>query len=400
MMQTGSIKKRSFQITDRYKFFLLLFGLALVIFAPASYSHTYIRTAYDLTDFNQHMLWAISLDQNGAGSIPSYILAHSGWQILLVSLTRLFGISFNLAGFLSSIFFSGITVLILSWWYFPTFINAVQPLWKSALIILGSSIAAPVGLLWFFDHLLYLGYIGINTYHNPTMILLKPFALLQFIYAYHCFYDDHLLNKWYVAAGSLISILATFVKPSLAICILPSLGIIVVFRLIQSKYVNLIGLVFGIGLPTFLVLIWQFLLSYYENETGGIGYLPFAVINAYSGYLGLKFFLSILFPFSVLIAFFKRVIGDTRMVFGWLTFFIGTFFTYFFAENGPRFLDGNFSWSGEITLMLLFAASTLFFLEISPKTRILKWSLSLVWFLHILFGCIYYLLSLFNYSYF
>jgi hypothetical protein len=389
----------TFHISDRYKFFLLLFTLALLISAPIGYSHTYIRTTNALTDFNQHMLWAISLDQNGSGSIPPYILAHSGWQILLIFLTRLFGISFNFAGFLSVLFLSGITVLILSWWYSPVLFKADQPLWKSAAATLGVSIAAPVSMLWGLDHLMYLGYIGITTYHNPTMILLKPFAFLQFIYAYHCFYNDHSLKKWQVVAGSLISILATFIKPSFAICILPSLGIIVVIRLIQKKYVNLSKLFFGIGLPTLLVLIWQFLLSYYENETGAIKYLPIAVMSAYSGYLGLKFFLSILFPLAVLIAFFKQAITDIRIVLVWSIFFFGTIFTYFLAESGPRFVDGNFGWSGEIALVLLFAVSTLFFLEISPKTRILKWGLTLTWLLHIMFGIFYYLLCVFNYSY-
>jgi hypothetical protein len=400
LMQTGNAKKIAINIPGRHKYYLLLFVLTLAIFVPMGYSHTFIKTTDYLTDFHQHMLWAISLDQNGTGSIPAYILAHSGWQILLVFLTRLLGISFNVAGFLAVIFLSELTVFILLWWYFPALSNADRALWKGAVAILGVSIAAPVSALWFLDHLMYLGYIGITSYHNPTMILLKPFAILQFIYAYCCFYENNPLKGWQVAAGGFISILATFIKPSLAICILPALGVIVVLRLIQKKYVNLVGLLFGIGLPTLFILGWQFLLSYYENETGGIRFLPFSVMSAYSGYLVVKFLLSILFPFAVVAIFFREAIRDIRMGLGWTIFAFGMIFTYCFAESGPRFLDGNFAWSGEIAMLLLFAISTLFCLENSLKTRLQKQTLSLIWILHVFCGVVYYLFCLFNYPYY
>jgi hypothetical protein len=400
LMQIGNAKKIIFNLSGQYKYYLLLFVLTLVIFSPMGYSHAYLKTTDYLTDFHQHMLWAISLDQNGVGSIPAYVLAHSGWQILLIFLTRLLGISFNLAGFLAVLFLSEMTVLILSCWYFPVFSNMDRPLWRGVVTILGVSIAAPISAFWFFDHLMYLGYIGITSYHNPTMILLKPFAILQFIYAYHCFYENYSFKGWQVAAGGFISILATFIKPSLAICILPAVGIIVILRLIQKKYVNLVGLAFGIGLPTLLVLVWQFLLSYYENETGGIRFLPFSVMSAYSGYLVIKFFLSILFPLAVLVTFFKEAIRDIRMVLGWTIFAFGMIFTYCFAESGPRLLDGNFAWSGEIAMMLLFVISTLFCIEGSPKIQLQKRTLSLIWSLHIFFGVVYYLFCLFNYPYY
>lgn len=399
-METGREGKMAFRASEHRNFFILMFVLALLSFAPIAYSHTFIKTTDDVTDFNQHMLWAISLDQNGADSIPPYVLAHSGWQLLLVFLATMLGISFNLAGFLAVVLLSGSTVLILSRWYFPAILKAGQPLWVGAAMILGVAVAAPVGLLWFLDHLMYLGYIGITTYHNPTMIFLRPFAFLQFIYAYHCFYVERSLTRWQIVAGAFVSILAAFIKPSLAICILPALAAVIFLRWIQRKYVNLAALGFGVLLPTVFVLIWQFLLSYYENETGAVEFLPFAVMSAYSGYLGWKFLLSALFPIAVLVVFFKQAIGDVRMVLGWSIFVFGMVFTYLFAESGPRFVDGNFAWSGEIALTLLFAISTLFCLEISPKAPIVRWTLSLIWSLHILFGIAYYLFCLLGNSYY
>ncbi len=367
----------------------LLIGLAVLLFAPTSYSHAYIRSADALSDFYQHMKWAISLLRYGTGSIPAFVLAHSGWEWLLISLHYLFGVSFHFAGFIGALFFSTLTVFILFLWYWPVLLKTNQPVWKSAVIILGVSIAAPVSLLWPVDKLLYLGYIGINTYHSPTMLFLKPFAVLQFIYAYHCFVDAYPLKRWQIIAAAIISLLSTFVKPSLAICMLPALGIAAAYQLLQKRYVNVPALIFGIGLPTSLVLAWQFFVTYQAKEAGSIQFVPFGVMRAFSDYLGLKYLLSILLPLAVLLLYFKQALKDTRMILGWLIFLFGLMFTYFFAESS-RFMEGNFSWSGEIALLLLFMVSTLFYLEVFPKSNFQKWTLSGLWSSHVLFGIVYY----------
>jgi hypothetical protein len=181
--------------------------------------------------------------------------------------------------------------------------------------------------------------------------------------------------------------------------LLPALGIILVYRLARKQYVNLTALLFGIGLPAGLMLAWQFLITYYGDEGSSIRFLPFAVMEASSGYLAPKLFLSILFPLSVLISYFKQVLKDTRMALAWLVFAFGILYTYLFAETGQRFLDGNFGWSGEIALVLLFAVSTLFWLENSTKRESYQWWLYAAWSLHVLFGLIYYSFCVLNYSY-
>jgi hypothetical protein len=238
------------------------------------------------------------------------------------------------------------------------------------------------------------------TYHSPTMLLVKPFAVLQLIYAVRCLGSTSLLTKAQIAAGVLVSLLATFIKPSLSICILPALAILVAMRWAQKKFVDWAGLLLGIAIPTALILAWQFLVTYYSNETNAVKLLPFEVMKGYSNFLVLKFFLSVLFPLALSVVFFREVVRDVRMVLAWLVFIFGVIFTYLFAEIGPRMMEGNFTWSGEISLLLLFVVATLFFIENRTGTKGSRLILSAFWILHIIFGIVYYSISALHQPYF
>lgn len=379
-------------IFKKWSSYGILFGLVLLIFSPIYYLNSYNKTG---TDFPGHAFFTRLLMENGIESLPAYIIAHSAWQYLLVFVNWMTGFTFEKISFLMVVLSAEITSLVLFLWFWPVFINQRIPLWRSLAIILGVSLATPVSVLWLLDGHMYLGYIGIATYHNPTIILLKPFALLQMIAAYKCFDNSTPLKNRQIIGAAVISLIGTYVKPSLAICILPALGIFAVYRLTQKKYVNLVGLFFGIAMPSVLLLIWQFLLSYYANDTGSVMFSPLGVMSIYSNYLFLKLVLSILFPLLVLIIHYEQVKLDDRLVIAWLVFGFGALYTYFFAEGGPRMTDGNFGWSGEIALVLLFTVSTMFYLEIQKKQFLTDFLIQASWILHVVFGIAYYFVCMF-----
>lgn len=383
-------------ISKKWSSYIVLFILIFIIFSPVYYLNSYIKSS---TDFPLHALYALDLKEKGIESLPAFTRAHSAWQYLLVFVNRISGFSFQKIGFLIAVFSMELTFLVLFLWFWPVFVNNNIAAWKRLVILLGICIAAPISVLWPIDHHMYLGYIGMTTYHSPTIILLKPFAFLQFILAYRCFDEFAPLKKRQVFAAGVVSLIAVYVKPSLAICLLPALGIFAVHRMAQKKYVNLSGLFFGFALPSVLLLTWQFLVTYFDNEEGGIMFLPFGVMSAYSDNLILKLILSALFPLLVLIVYYQRVKMDDRMILGWLLFGFGLFFTYFFAESGSRSMDGNFGWSGEISLVLLFVVSTLFYLELPEKRRWINFLVQAGWVLHVVFGVAYYFYCIYNNTY-
>ncbi|HMB21889.1 MAG TPA: hypothetical protein VKP08_03605 [Anaerolineales bacterium] len=383
-------------IPARIKTALLLFVLAMLVFAPITYYHSYNKVA---SDFDHHIEFALALAKDGPQGIPTWVLAHSAWQVILVVVRRVLHSSFELASFWAALFSVGLTISILFFWYQSALSKLNWQDWKICLLVLGVYLAAPVSLLWHLDHRMYWGYIGMASYHNPTMILLKPFAIVQFVFACQCFRETASIKNWHIVLVALLSLFGTFVKPSLAICLLPALTIFSIYRIAKHEHLNYKGLIFGLGLPMVAVLAWQFALTYRAEDAGAVAFLPFVVMGEFSQYLEWKFLLSILFPLALLVLYFKAIIQDVRMIVAWLAFLGGLVFTYLFAESGPRLLHGNFGWSGEITLLLLFAVSTLFFGEISAKPTRSTRFLAVVWSLHVAWGILYYLYNIFYKTY-
>ena len=153
----------------------------------------------------------------------------------------------------------------------------------------------------FWDKLFYLGYIGLATYHNPTIHLLQPVALLSFLLAVRVL--TSFCSSWKVVLSStLLIIFSALIKPNYLLCILPALGLMVVIRLLWNKPVDWRLLIAGFLAPGTLILLVQLFLTYYlpGNDASSIIFDPLAVMRGYSGYLLPKFFLSILFPLAVL----------------------------------------------------------------------------------------------------
>lgn len=365
---------------------IVLIVLAVIIFSPMAYIQSYVLTKA-MADFSLHILFAEQI-KNGIAT-PSFVMAHAGWEILLLIFNILFGIPFQLANLIILLLCEALTVFILLRWFWPSPDVKIPPLWKTGVVILGISVAAPISILWFLDQKFYLGYIGIVSYHNPTIILLRPLALLQFIYALRCF-DPRPISRFTILGMAIISILAAFAKPSFAICLIPAMVILTLYRILQKKRVDVIAFLIGFILPTMFMLAVQFLITYQENISDGILFAPFIVMSSYSDFLLPKFLLSILFPLLVTITYRRQAWHDIRMRLAWLIFIFGGLYTYFLAEGGIRFFDGNFTWSGEIGSFLLFAASSLFFLDVAESSGKSRLFLGFIWLCHIALGIIYY----------
>jgi hypothetical protein len=195
------------------------------------------------------------------------------------------------------------------------------------------------------------------TYHNPTIHLLKPVALVSFLCAVRVF--THLRNSWKVVLSSaFLVILSALIKPNYLMCILPSMGLMVVIYLVWRKPIDWRLLIAGFFVPGILTLLVQLLITYYlpGNDNSSILFSPLGVMRGYSHYLLPKLILSMLFPLSVLIFNFKQVGRDSTLLLAWLGFLVSLVPTYFLAE-GERFGHGNFLWGSQVMLLILFVAS-------------------------------------------
>ena len=228
-------------------------------------------------------------------------------------------------------------------------------------ISFGIIIAGPIFLLVGIDNKFYFGYMGFALYHNPTILLLRPFALLLWLLIIKYSFSPINSGKA-IFLGILVVILSTLAKPSYIICVLPAMGLVVFWRKIRGKPTNWKFIFFGIFLPGIIVLLWQYKLAFMGSRDSNVILAPFKVISWMSHKVALKFLLSIIFPLIVSLVYFKKVFEDKAMMIGWIIFGIGSFYGYFLAEGGISIYAANFLWSTHITLFILFFQSIIFFL--------------------------------------
>lgn len=392
--------------TDR-RHFWIEFGMVvilLVLFAPMFYSQIFLK---ENNDFGLHILYASQmLDE--PEKVPAFNIAHAGWQMQVVGVRGITNSSWKTSAFLVTL----ASAVLAGWVLFRVFRRGtrrmkVPDLWAVGLT-LGTLLATPVSILGFRDGLFYFGYLGMNTYHNATILLLKPLAIVQFFLALRVF--DGSRSTWLqVIATFCLSAYAAFAKPNFTICLLPMMGLLFLVFWWKKKSLDWKLFIVGFGIPSSAVVLWQMLLSYSPAEEGGAIFAPFGVMGVYSNHLLIKFFLSILFPMVVTLFNFKEARRSNKMTLAWLSFLLGAFYTYFLAESGDRFQDGNFGWSGEIANFILFVVSTYFLLErLSLTAGKGKGSLKKIWLpqkgqsmivwaawgSHVTAGIIYYLVCL------
>jgi hypothetical protein len=313
------------------------------------------------TDYGSHVLYTQDL-LSGKGLDPLN-LSHPVLELILAAMHlasgRILGLyaSLMVLQVLVQIF----TVLIIYFWIGKAERKYWD--WLRASVAVSLTFVAPVMLLAFWDGSYYYGYIGLANYHNPTIHLLKPFALLSFMYASRAAAGER--SKWgSIALAAFWMILSSWIKPNYTFAILPALGLVIGIRLWQRIRVDWKMMLFGFFLPGLLSLFFQWLIAYYYGDPGeGIIFAPFQVEGAYSHNLALKFFLSALFPLLILIIARRSLLKDSNLLVGWTGFLVGGAQFYLLAEGGERMLHGNFRWSGQIMLFLLFAVTARWLLK-------------------------------------
>ena len=370
---------------------ILLVIVTILINAPIYYYR--IRFPVD-SDFSSHLLFTRYLIGGHFDQLSFALLAHPGLQISIAGLYFLslhkISLFILLAGILTaSQVLTAITIYI---WLG----SAVNKHWDTGRAILAGSltIVAPVMLLIFRDNLYYFGYIALANYHNPTIILLRPFALISFLLGVRAFTGIINSRKLILGSGILV-VISAFIKPNYLLCILPALLILTVWWKFQHKVVDFRYLVFGFLLPSILVLGVQWWIAYLSPDSNAshIIFSLAGVESAYSRYLLPKFLLSVLFPASVLVCSYKKYKDNPDLLLGLIGFIVGASQVYFLAESGNRFYDGNFRWGAQVMLFLWFVVSTkelLYKLFDGNKFHLKKIVLSGIYLSHVAAGIAYY----------
>jgi hypothetical protein len=219
--------------------------------------------------------------------------------------------------------------------------------------------------------------IPMNMFNSPTLILVKPFALLAFlgIVKWASNAPKRLWLAILVTALALAA--ATLSKPNYTMALAPAAVLVLGLHFIRpgAFRLNRTFIIVGIIIPAIAVLGWQYLRVYAPSagttlytakQTTGIALAPTALFLTYWGFtvpqLIISSLASILFPLVVYLAYFKVAVRNLILNLAWLVFLGGQAFAYIFIEVGYE-AAGNMTWGGRITLFVLFAVSLGFFLR-------------------------------------
>lgn len=322
------------------------------------------RIAYPTQgDYSLHVLYAQQVVDGRFEDLPLNALAHPALQLLLAGIHDL---TLGKLGLYASLMVvqtvaQVLTALVLYAWFGTLregISNRARAFWAGSL-----TLVAPVMLLAIWDGQFYYGYIGLANYHNPTIHLLRPFALMSFTLAVAALQSARASTRRVLAAATL-TLAAGLIKPNYALIILPAIVLLAVFHYWRRQPLDWRTLGLGFVVPGLLVLSSQWVVAFWlaRGEQAGIVVQPLVVVDAFSDFLLPKFLLSILFPLAVLVIGGRDAFRDGALQLAWLGFVAGAAQMYLLAESGDRMFDGNFRWSAQIGSFLLFAASVRYLL--------------------------------------
>ncbi|ROM79305.1 hypothetical protein BK654_08025 [Pseudomonas brassicacearum] len=374
--------------------YIILLVICAIIFTPL------ISTlSLNGGDYKLHLKWASDMESSHTLNLP-----HPLYHILVIIAKKLLTIDYTQSS----------TVVTVIFIYFLAILNLkiLASHTSLAIAIFLSTcllIVTPIQLFYFIDHHLYFGYIGISIYHSPTMLLLKPLSLLVFCCALKSV-NSQTNKAWPGGVALALSLFFCGIsKPNFLIVVLPAF---VAFLLITNRLKNMLSHTYiyvWFFLPILTLLSLQFLQTFIlqdiskvtNDSENHITIMPFETLAHYSEFLLAKLFLSIAFPLTILLLYPKQFIKDDSIILSSCCLFVGALFMYFFAESGSRIYHGNFWWSGQIGLYLVFLFSVAFLLRNKKdlketKQGKIKYSLCFaMFFLHAAFGVFFYKQELF-----
>jgi hypothetical protein len=225
-------------------------------------------------------------------------------------------------------------------------------------------------------HAYAIGYFWPETYQIPTATLLKPFALLGFACTAWCLSRSGVTSRRFVVLFAIVTVAGALSKPSFAICVVPAAALVAAYRLVRRLPVSVRALVWGLYGPTIVVLGWQFYVTHGAYATGqyhdSIEWAPLRFMSYWAtGLLG-KFLLTIAFPLTVTLLYWREARGDAVLQLAWSCFLFGAFDSYMLAER-IHWSAGNLTWSGNITAYLLLAVSVVFWLRMISEAPSGRW---------------------------
>lgn len=372
----------------------ITFLISIIVFFILSYILFYHQASSTGESFPSDMYCYVDYINGQESDLISYPLFF--WFAKIISLLT----SAEIAVAIALSILNSLTVIFL-YIFFQRQVDKKQ----SLVIIVVPFALCFISPLYFpaFNPYLYLGQWSPNPWQNATTLAMRPFAIL----AYYFFLESwsHLhqkIEKKNILFFSLSLFLSTLTKPTFAFVFLPAAGICIIFDFFKNRCAFLKNTLFiGLSvLPTILLLLKQYLLTFQQSSSAeGISISPGTAWGHYSPNILVSIILACAFPLSIFFAYLKHPRLTYHKVFSlsYGMLFIGILEAIFLNEKGLRQFHGNFIWPYIIALFFSFTASIPLWYHM--KKSWYKSICSLLLFLHIITGLIYFIRIFGGYPY-
>ena len=271
---------------------------------------------------------------------------------------------------------------------------------RASLAAFAMCIVMPVFIPWF-NGSVYVGKISPVTWHNPTNLMVKPFALIIFFLVAEMCKDIQeeraISRKRYIVLAVLVfcSMLA---KPSFFQGFVPALGIYVLICLIATKFRKwkqylFLCLAF---VPAFLMMLVQFGFTFHTGAGEGVGIGWLEVFNEITISPFISTLLGAIFPLGYIILNLKKCWKEIPVRLAVLTCITGWLEFALIYENGPRKGDANFMWAVMLGYTILWVVTSgMFFRDVQKmnmddrKGVAKNTVLFILWMVHLICGVYY-----------
>ncbi len=238
---------------------------------------------------------------------------------------------------------------------------------------------------------IYMGPGSPSVWHNVTLLMVKPFALLSVFLTIKYFATTRLS---FSVSAIVVILLSIFAKPSFIIVFLPSLVVYMVLK----KYFDKARLRFA--LVTILLstglLVYQFMHKYAGEGDSRVIFDFLGVWSLYTPSVAVSIMMALGLPFLISLFNYQSVKKNEYIKFTWLLVLFSLILFSCFAESGKFYRDGNFSWSWMISLGLIYIFTIIeYFKQYFSMRPIVRYPL-LAMVLYQLYVGWYYLIGMFN----
>lgn len=270
---------------------------------------------------------------------------------------------------------------------------------NAEFVALSLCFVSAIYLPWYNSNV-YLGQGSPVTWHNPTNLMVKPFAILAFfliVSICNKIKKDKIIEKkeyWTLMILVFVSVLA---KPSFFQGIVPSLAVYILFSLLLNrKKIKEYFLLCTTFVPAFCVMLYQFIVSFFVGDRGeGIG-IGWGKALIYTPNLWISSLLVLAFPLYYTLVNIQRLQIETELQLAWIYVVVAWLEMVMLYEKGARIYDGNFGWAVLLAYTIIWIVTTkMFFIDWKEQTIdknksvVRNTILFLVWMLHLMSGLYY-----------